>query len=114
MAARVWKAQWMVASFTEPEKEYKVSEAFDLHMECSCPAWRFAKVRHDCKHIDAVKRNRAGFAALTQIDKLSGAKQLGSELPVVHCDDQWIIRQVRDMNVAAQTAAPVVRKGREI
>jgi len=55
-------SQWMVASQTELDKEYKVSQKTDGTFSCSCPRWIFGKPKKDCKHIIGLK------AEETQVD----------------------------------------------
>jgi len=58
MAGRSWKQQWYVESYSDPDKEYTVSEDYDGSFACSCPAWKFHTPRTDCKHIKAIKNRR--------------------------------------------------------
>ena len=56
--AKYYAQQWNIKSFTDDDKEYKVSRCFDDHYECSCPRWIFARKQlpnGECKHIIAVK-----------------------------------------------------------
>jgi len=53
-----YKRQWDMESFTNPsQKPYIISEAWDGHWECSCPAWKFHTPRCNCKHITKLLAN---------------------------------------------------------
>lgn len=54
--SEAYEKQWLIKSFTDPEKSYKVSLRTDGRYECSCPVWIYR--RRECKHIEAIKAAR--------------------------------------------------------
>jgi predicted nucleic acid-binding Zn finger protein len=50
------QSQFIVESFTQGDKKYKVTHYLDGTFGCSCPAWIFQRKKlGDCKHIKAVQ-----------------------------------------------------------
>lgn len=122
--AKKYKEQWQIASFTEPDKWYTVSEEMDGSGACSCPAWIFSKRRDSsghrppCKHIDLVFGNRSQFVALTSsasvAAKMKSVRQVGTHVEM-DIEGGWTIRQARTLGTEdVRIERPTARKGREL
>jgi len=73
---------YVVSSFTDPHKEYTVTEKASPGRPwmCDCPAWIFAKTdsrtgfKADCKHIRSVQRANSATVTSHAVHHPAGAK----------------------------------------
>lgn len=91
-----WKTRWSVTSFTDPDKDYTVSQDWNGVFGCSCGAWKFQRARlpgGHCKHISVI---------IHSTDKKKAALLISNfELPVITLAD-WTIRVLEDLAAPAE------------
>lgn len=66
---------WYVASFSDPNKTYKVSKKADGTYACSCPHWLYRRPPDGCKHIQYVL---TGAVVAVQVQNTFMVKMLGT------------------------------------
>lgn len=70
LATNKYKKQWEIASFSNPDKKYKVSLTQNDHYECSCRRWCTHVPRENCKHISAVLNGDCEEESITRCEMI--------------------------------------------